>query len=465
MRLVQVMIPAGKRRAILGVLDTEEIDYAVTDETSGREYTALVTFPLPVAAVEPVLERLRDAGIERDAYTVVVDAETVVSRRFEELNEAYEEGDDGGRISRDELIVRAGELAPDTVTFTVLTVISCVVATAGLLLDSPAVVVGSMVIAPLVGPAMATSVGTVIDDEDLFRRGAKLQVAGGILSVAAAALFALALRWTGTVPLTAEEVFAIGEVSERLSPDVLSLAIALGAGVAGALSLSSGVSTALVGVMIAAALVPPVAVVGIGVAWGQPMRVFGSAVLVLVNFLSINFSALAVLWYKGYRPERWFHFDEARTATVTRLLALGLSILLLSGFLVGVTLDTARTAGFEEEARSGVQNIVRAHGLSFLSMDITYSGFPFRHPSNVTVVVGHQPDEDPPSLVGPLSSEINESVDNPLVSLGQTSGVTVQVRYVTVESTSSAPSPSQSSTENGRTTPNAPVARPRGAVG
>ena len=52
MRLVQVTIPAGKREAVLELLDEEGIDYVVTDETSGREYTAVVYFPLPTNAVE-----------------------------------------------------------------------------------------------------------------------------------------------------------------------------------------------------------------------------------------------------------------------------------------------------------------------------------------------------------------------------------------------------------------------------
>ena len=77
------MIPTGKRKTVLGLLDDEGIDYAVSDETSGRDYTALVSFPLPSAAVEPVLEKLREVGIERDAYTVVVDAETVVSSHLD----------------------------------------------------------------------------------------------------------------------------------------------------------------------------------------------------------------------------------------------------------------------------------------------------------------------------------------------------------------------------------------------
>jgi len=431
------MIPAGRRDAVLDVLESEGIDYALTDENSQRDFVAVVTFPLPSAAVEPVLEELREAGVERDAYTVVVNAETVVSDRFESLAEAYEMVEDPDRIAREELVTRARDLAPRPDTFIAMTAISAIVATAGLLLDSPAVVVGSMVIAPLIGPAMATSVGTVLDEDDLFRRGVALQAIGGVLAVLVAALFAAALHLTGVVPHTAAEVFAIGEIRERLAPDLLSLAIALGAGAAGALSLSSGVSAALVGVMIAAALVPPTAVLGIGLAWGRPVAVLGSAVLVGLNFLSVNFAALVVLWIEGYRPDRWFRLADTRVTTVTRLVVLGVGIVLLSAFLLGVTVSTVQTAAFQEDAQAVVESTLAEYDLTFISMEVDYDEFPLRYPERVIVTAGHPPGVDPPQIADPLARRINAQASDPLVPdpfAPDDGPIVVSIRFVTVES-------------------------------
>lgn len=77
-----------------------------------------------------------------------------------------------------------------------VTAVSAIVATAGLLPDSPAVVVGSTVIAPLIGPAMAASVGTVVNDPELALRGVKLQTLGGVVAIGAATAFALLIRTT-----------------------------------------------------------------------------------------------------------------------------------------------------------------------------------------------------------------------------------------------------------------------------
>jgi len=434
-RLVQVMIPSGKREAVLSVLDENGIDYALSDETSSRRYTAVVSFPLPTNAVEPILDQLRDeTGIDREAYTVVLDAETVISERYEQLEKEWTKNTEGNRISRDELVARVSELAPNWASFLLMTAISAVVATAGLLLDSPAVVVGSMVIAPLIGPAMATSVGSVVNDHDLFIRGVKLQAVGALVAVGSAAAFAGLLRFGNIVPLEVSEVFAVGEIRERLSPGVPSLVVALAAGIAGALSLSSGVSTALVGVMIAAALVPPTAVVGIGIAWGRPGAVVGSAVLVAVNFLSINLVALAVFWYQGYQPEQWFRANEARRETVQRIGALAVTILILSSVLAGATYASTQRAAFADEAREETEALLSQQpSVSLVAFEVEHGAtFPFRSPERVVVTVGHPPGINPPAQASQLAARLGTIEPGPL-GLGGGEDVIVEVHYTAVE--------------------------------
>lgn len=445
------MIPAGKRDAVLSVLDENGIDYALSDEASGRRYTGVVSFPLPTNAVEPILDQLRDeTGIDRDAYTVVLDAETVISERYDQLEAEWTSGEEGDRIAREELTARAADLAPDWVPFLMMTAISAVVATAGLLLDSPAVVVGSMVIAPLIGPAMATSVGSVVDDHEMFVRGVKLQMMGALLAVTSAAAFAGLLRYGNIIPLGAGEVLAVGEIRERLSPGVPSLVVALAAGVAGALSLSSGVSSALVGVMIAAALVPPTAVVGIGIAWGRPGAVMGSAVLVAVNFLSINLVALVVFWYQGYQPEQWFKADEARKETAKRVGTLILAVLILSSVLVGATYAATQRAAFADDARAETEALLEEQSsLSLVSFQVEHgAAFPFRTPERVVVTVGHPPGDDPPALAATLAERI-ESIESGRFGLGGGAGVAVEVHYTAVETSGSVGSATQALRDGG----------------
>ncbi|WP_459194531.1 TIGR00341 family protein [Halosimplex sp. J119] len=426
MRLVQITIPTGKREAVTRALDDEDVDYIVTDETSERSYAAVAYVPLPTNAVEPVLDTLRTAGIDESTYTVVLDAETVVSRDFEALEERFAEEEDTDRIAREELVTAAEDLLMAMPTYIVMTVVSAVIATAGLLLNSPAVVVGSMVIAPLIGPAMAASVGTVVVDNELFAEGVKLQAIGVVVSVAAAAVFAWIVKTVHLIP-PYTDVTAIPQVRSRLYPDFLSLVVALGAGVAGSLSLTAGVSSALVGVMIAVALIPPAATVGIGIAWGKPIVTFGSSVLVLVNLLSINLAALVILRYSGYRPTDWFQLDTARGATIRRVAVLVAAIVMLSVFLGGVTYDSFRGATTEERIQDATTDAINASATNaeLISLEVNRSSnFLLHHPVAITVEIGVE-DQEYPRMADPIDRAVEREIDRE---------VETHVRYVVVDS-------------------------------
>ncbi|SFS64174.1 TIGR00341 family protein [Halostagnicola kamekurae] len=427
MRLVQLTIPTGKRQTLLETLDEKGVDYVVTEETSDRDYTAVAYFPLPAAAVEPVLDSLQEQGVDEDAYTVVVDAETVISRRFEALREEYENGDvESERISRQELQAEAESLTPSFEVYVTMTVVSAIVATAGLLLDSAAVVVGSMVIAPLIGPALGASVGSVIDDEELFLSSLKYQLMGVVLAIAAAAIFAWTVRVTYVVP-PGLDISSVDEIAERLAPDLLSLVIALGAGVAGIVSISTGISVALVGVMIAAALIPPAATVGIALAWGQPSAAIGSTVLVLVNVLSVNLAGLLTLWYAGYRPENLFELRPTQRRVRRRAVGLIVIVLLFGVFLGGITYSSYSAATFEENTREDVQDLLEQpeyDGYQLLELEVVMDeNYPFVRPERVIATVGGPPGETDPDLADELDDRVNRHGDG---------SIDVEVRFVEV---------------------------------
>lgn len=430
MRLVQVSIPTGKRETVLSTLDDEGVDYVVADETTGRDYAAVAFFPLPANAVEPVLNGLREAGLDEDAFVVVLDAKTVISRRFEQLQERYAEEEDKDLIARQELTTAAAELAPGIRTYVIMTVVSALIATAGLLLNSPAVVVGSMVIAPLVGPAMAASVGTVVNDHDLFARGVRLQIGGLILSVFTAAVFAIMVRYARLIP-PQMDITTVPQIRSRVAPDFLSLIVAVGAGVAGVVSLTSGVSTALVGVMIAVALIPPAATVGIGIAWNEPLVAIGSAVLLMVNVLSINLAALVVLWYSGYRPEHWFRQGMARNATIKRIVTLVVAIVVLSAFLGGITYDSYTRAATTTQLTEDAETIVNETNQStdfrvtLLEARVEHSSSAlFQEPERLIVVVGVPPGESMAGLAREIDARAEETAGRPIQT---------EVQYVTTE--------------------------------
>jgi uncharacterized hydrophobic protein (TIGR00271 family) len=189
-------------------------------------------------------------------------------------------------------------------TYYAMTIFSAIVAAAGLLLDSPAVVVGAMVIAPQVGSALIASVGMALDDRRMIWLGFRDQFVGLGLAIVGAFVFGISLK-SGQIVTSVLDVSTVGQISKRISPGLLSMSVAFCAGAAGAFGLATALPVSLVGVMIAAALIPAAAAVGIGFAWGLPSVALGALVLLVVNAVAVNLAGFLVLWYFGYRPIDW----------------------------------------------------------------------------------------------------------------------------------------------------------------
>ncbi|XGI83227.1 TIGR00341 family protein [Halorutilales archaeon Cl-col2-1] len=414
MRLIHVGVPSGKLEAVVEALEDAGVEYTVTatHETSNGEYSDVIVFPAEDEEVENHLERLREAGVEKDGYAAVTDTETVISRKLEERREEKEEekeNENGGgedeeesdtRISREEMISTAREMTRSTSKYVIFTLLSAVVATAGLLTDSAAVVVGSMVIAPLIGPPIASSVGTVVRDDELFYDGVRLQVIGVIVAVVSAAVFAAFARFVAVPHI---DLRLLRQVNERVNPGILSLTVALGSGIAGALSLTSGMSTALVGVMIAAALIPPAATVGLGIAYFDYPMAVSASILVLVNVLSINLASLATFWAEGYRPKHWFEEEKAKSTTLRRMGVLLIVVLIMSSVLGATTGKERQNAEIEETVRM----IGDEMGVEVLSVEVSYSsGVVYRDPEEIVVRVA----DDERGIAEEMKSRLTERI-------------------------------------------------------
>ncbi len=414
MRLVQVLIPVGKRQPVLAVLDDEGIDYAVWDETGRKDYEALVQFPVPPIGVEPVLARLRKAGISEDTYTIVLPTETVVSKRIEALKRRYS----GTRISREELIARAEDLAPENSTYLAFLILSTVIATGGLLLNSAATIIGAMVVAPLMGPAISASVGTVLDDRQLASRGIKMQVGGLLLAIAIGAFIGILLKESILLP-PGLDIRDIPQVAERTSPNFLSLFLALGSGIAGAISIIRNSGSALVGVAIAIALVPPAATSGLGLAWGLPGVAIAAAVLVLVNLLAVNVSALLMLWISGFRPAGTEAIGRARSSVISHAVFLLFAIALLSVALGLVTYSSFETSLVSQEASAEMTAMFKEpeyadEGLTLQGVNVDYkpTDLMLNNPVNVSILVGRQAEQVvPPDIAQKASSRLEKVTD------------------------------------------------------
>jgi len=174
-----------------------------------------------------------------------------------------------------------------------LIILSSIIATLGLLLNSPAVVIGAMLVAPLMSPILGFSLGIVLGEVRLIRTSLESAFKGVLASIVVAILIGLLSPLKDMTP----------EIIARTQPTILDLFIALASGMAGAYALSrKDVSAALPGVAIAAALAPPLSVVGLGFANGNMQAAGGALLLFTTNLVTISLAGVIVFSLLGIHP-------------------------------------------------------------------------------------------------------------------------------------------------------------------
>jgi uncharacterized hydrophobic protein (TIGR00271 family) len=185
--------------------------------------------------------------------------------------------------------------------FFLLVVLSCVVATFGLITNSAAVIIGAMLIAPLMSPILGLSLASVAGERRMFERAVIALVEGAVLAIA----LSTALGWMGQV-LPFDVLGALPtEVLSRTRPTPFDLGVALAGGAAAAYALAQPkLSATLPGVAIATALMPPLCTAGIGLALGRPEVWAGALLLFFTNFVAISFAGIVVFALMGFRPIR-----------------------------------------------------------------------------------------------------------------------------------------------------------------
>jgi uncharacterized hydrophobic protein (TIGR00341 family) len=222
-------------------------------------------------------------------------------------------------LTREELYQSISTSAELNNNFLLLVFLSTIVAAIGLIENNVAVVVGAMVIAPLLGPNIAFALGTTLGDNELILKSLKTNLAGLGLALGLALIIGLILP----VDLNSEELIT------RTYVGIDSIVLALASGAAAVLSLTTGLSSVLVGVMVAVALMPPTATVGLMLGSGQIELAFGAALLLAVNVVCVNLAAKVVFLVRGVKPRTWLEKRKAKQSSITYIAFWIISLLIL----------------------------------------------------------------------------------------------------------------------------------------
>ena len=235
---------------------------------------------------------------------------------------------------REEIIEYIRKASTPGFDYFFLVILSGGIATIGLINDSPAVIIGAMLVAPLMSPILGVGLGSITGDGLLTRDSAASLIRGALLSILLSILITLFNIYLPFVPSLIE---IPGEILARTQPTPNDLMIALAGGLAAAYSLSQPhLSAALPGVAIATALMPPLSTIGIGMALGRWEIAGGAALLFLTNAVTIAFAAILIFFLEGFVPV----FQRKNNKLPKSLVITGLltGLLLIPLTIVGVTL-------------------------------------------------------------------------------------------------------------------------------
>lgn len=278
---------------------------------------------------QALIDSLQDLFTANDRARIVIQSiDAVLTHEGQDDKDLEKDQAKAVAATREELYSEIAKGAQLDSNFLVLTALSTLVAAIGLIENSVAVIIGAMVIAPLLGPNIALAFATSLGDKELTWRAFQTNVAGIGLSMLISVAIALIL------PIG----FDSSEILSRTDVDLGGVVLGLASGAAAVLSLTTGLSSTLVGVMVAVALLPPTATMGMMLGAGRWEEALGAFLLLIVNIVCVLLSAKVVFLLKGVRPRSWTDRNRAKQSNA---IYLSLWAILLALLIVVILIRTA----------------------------------------------------------------------------------------------------------------------------
>jgi uncharacterized hydrophobic protein (TIGR00341 family) len=324
LRLIEIVLPKEKKEEVQEVLKEKSLEGFWSEKIS--ENMILTRILLDSSETEGILELLEKRFSMVEGFRIILfSVEASIPRpkpvdkvpsktEYAKPNQKTEKK--SHRISQEELYSDISDRIELSAVYIVMVFLSSIVAAVGILNSNVAVVIGAMVIAPLLGPNVALSLGTTLGDIKLVRRALKTNMSGIFVAFIFSLFVGIVVRVNPDIP----------EILSRTKVGLGDIALALASGSAGALAFTTGVPTALIGVMVAVALLPPLVTFGLLLGSGNWIMALGAVLLFFINLICVNLAGVVTFVIQGFRPKTWWEADKARKSTH---IAIALWVLLL----------------------------------------------------------------------------------------------------------------------------------------
>lgn len=308
LRQIEVVVPEKAKSDFETLLKDDSVVHYWNEESGNSGY--LLKALVKANQTEAFLDKAEQLMGSKDGYRLVMqDVEATLPRieeeeeeQKEELNEIWEKPLQGIRVSREELYNEISESVNLSSTYLAMVTLSTIVAALGMLRDSTAIVIGAMVIAPLLGPNVALALSTTLGDSKLFKKSIKTNLSGIGVAFLLSVLLGLLLSVDASVY----------QIASRTEVQLSDIALALASGAAGVLAYTIGMSVAVIGVMVAVALLPPLVTTGILIGDMQWDLSFYAFLLLVTNIICVNLSAVATFTIQGVKPRTWYKSEKAK---------------------------------------------------------------------------------------------------------------------------------------------------------
>jgi uncharacterized hydrophobic protein (TIGR00271 family) len=312
---LRIVVPSPKSKRVVDLLEASEsvTSLARIEGASRKPPGDLVLCDVAREDASVVIDDLRELGIPEEGSISVEEIDSQLSSAAERAERAAR-GSPGDAVVWEEVQARTSESIELNANFLAFMVLACLIASVGVMLGQPVLIVGAMVVGPEFGPLAGLSVAIVQRRPDVGLRSLAALAIGFPIGITGAFLFSLFANWTGLVgggfevgsqPLTAF-------ISE---PSTFSFIVALFAGAAGVLSLTSAKSGALVGVLISVTTIPAAAAIGVACAFGDWADWRGAMAQLAINLAAIVIAGVLTLRIQNRVFERRrarHHGDSSR---------------------------------------------------------------------------------------------------------------------------------------------------------
>lgn len=206
-------------------------------------------------------------------------------------------------VNREEILATLGKISGFSSIYLLMNCLAAALATFGLLNNDIVVIIASMIVAPLLGPIILTSLGLLsLETTSFIKRGLLAEITGISVTVVVGGLIVVITQYLITLGILGDFTIELTtEVLNRTDLNLPIMALALLGGLAAGIVVARGLDVSIVGVAIAASLCPPAATIGILVALGEFSLALPATGLLLFNILAINLSCTGVFWIFGVK--------------------------------------------------------------------------------------------------------------------------------------------------------------------